>query len=57
MGPDQEQAHNPWIIDLQSDPFRLNIILVSSAEVEVEIFLTNRVKPLLELQSVLDSLC
>ena len=36
---------------------RLNIISVSSAEVEVETFLTNRVKPLHELQSVLDSLC
>ena len=36
---------------------RLNIILVSSAEVEVEFFLSNRVKPLHELQSVLDSLC
>ena len=36
---------------------RLNIILVSSAEVEVEIFLADRVKPLHELQPVLDSLC
>ena len=36
---------------------RLNIISVSSAEEEVEIFLSNRVKPLHELQSVLDSLC
>ena len=36
---------------------RLNIISVSSAEVEVEIFLSNRVRPLHELQSVLDSLC
>ena len=35
---------------------RLNIILVFSAEVEVEIFLSNRVKTLHELQSVLDSL-
>ena len=31
--------------------------MVSSAEVEVEIFLPNRVKLLHELQSVLDSLC
>ena len=52
MGSGQEWAHSPWIIDLQ-----LNIILVSSAEVEVEIFLSNRVKPLHELQSFLDSLC
>ena len=52
MGPGQERAHSPWIIDLQ-----LNIILVSSAEVEVEIFLSNGVKPLHELQSFLDSLC
>ena len=36
---------------------RLNIISVSSADVEVEIFLSYRVKPLHELQSVLDSLC
>ena len=36
---------------------RLNIISVSSAVVEVEIFLSNRVKLLYELQSVLDSLC
>ena len=36
---------------------RLNKISVSSAEVEVEIFLSNRVKPLHELQSVLDLLC
>ena len=34
---------------------RLNMVLVSSAEVEVEIFLSNRVKPLHELLSVLDS--
>ena len=33
------------------------MISVSSAEVEVEIFLSNRVKPLQELQSVLNSLC
>ena len=54
MGPGQERAHNPWIIDQINS---LNIISVSSAEVEVEIFLSNRVKPLHELQSVLDSLC
>ena len=36
---------------------RLNIISVPSAEVEVETFLSNRFKPLHELQSVLDSLC
>ena len=36
---------------------RLNIISVSSAEVEVEIFLSNSVNPLQELQSVLNSLC
>ena len=36
---------------------RLNITSVSSAEVEVEIFLSNRVKPLHELQTFLDSLC
>ena len=36
---------------------RLNIISVSSAEVEVEIFLSNRVNPLHELQTVLGSLC
>ena len=35
---------------------RLNIISVSSAEVEVESFLSNRVKQLHELESVLDSL-
>ena len=36
---------------------RLNITLISSAELEVDFFLSNRVKPLHELQSVLDSLC
>ena len=36
---------------------KLNLISVSSAEVEVEIFISNRVKPLHELQTVLDSLC
>ena len=36
---------------------RLNIISVSSAEMEVEIFLSYRVKPLHEFQTVLDSLC
>ena len=57
MGPGQERAHNPWKSRSAVRLNRLNIISVSSAEVEVEIFLSNRVKLLQELQSVLNSLC
>ena len=54
MGPGQGQA-----LDYRSAVRRnrLNISLVTSAEVEVETFLSNRVKLLHELQSVLDLLC
>ena len=54
-GPDKHP--NKSVLYFCSQTHRLNIISFSSAQVEVEIFLSNRVKPLHELLSVLDSFC